>query len=126
MNIPEELLYAKSHEWVRFKEDGGAVVGLTDFAQNALGDIVFVNLPEVGDTVNAGDTLGDVESVKAVSDVFFPVSGTVSAVNESLLDDPAALNRDPYAAWLVELSDAGGRENLLCAGEYADVCKEEE
>ncbi len=90
-SIPAELRYTKSHEWVR-EEDGVFTVGLTDFAQDSLGDIVYVNLPAEGDAVTAGESFADVESVKAVSDVFSPVTGTVCAVNEALLDDPAQIN----------------------------------
>ena len=86
MNIPENLKYTRSHEWVEFLPDGAARVGLTDHAQDALGDLVFVNLPEAGDAVTAGEALGDVESVKAVSDIFCPVTGTVRAANEALLE----------------------------------------
>ena len=90
-NIPANLKYSKSHEWI-LEEDGVFTIGLTDYAQGALGDIVFINLPEEGDSVTAGESFSDVESVKAVSDVFSPVTGTVTAVNEALLDDPAQVN----------------------------------
>ena len=99
-NIPGELKYTKSHEWVK-EEDGVITVGLTDYAQSALGDIVFINLPEEGDDVTAGQAFSDVESVKAVSDVFSPVTGKVAAINEELLDNPALVNEDPYEAWLI-------------------------
>ena len=95
MNFPEELLYVKSHEWVQKQEDGTYLIGITDYAQDALGDLVFVNLPEEGDEVVKGETFADVESVKAVSDVFSPVSATIEAVNEELADDPALINSDP-------------------------------
>lgn len=121
---PEELKYTKTHEWVK-EEDGLCVVGLTDFAQDALGDIVFVNLPAVGDTVSAGEVFGDVESVKAVSDVFSPVSGTVAEVNESILDDPAKVNEDCYGAWLIKVSDVSGTEELLDSKAYEEVCEKE-
>ena len=121
---PEELKYTKTHEWVK-EEDGLCVVGLTDFAQDALGDIVFVNLPAVGDAVTAGEVFGDVESVKAVSDVFSPVSGTVAEVNESILDDPAKVNEDCYGAWLIKVSDVSGTEELLDSKAYEEVCKKE-
>ena len=98
MNFPEELLYVKSHEWVQKQEDGTYLIGITDYAQDALGDLVFVNLPEEGDEVVKGETFADVESVKAVSDVFSPVSATIEAVNEELADDPALINSDPYGA----------------------------
>ena len=95
MNFPAELKYSKSHEWVRM--DGKiAVVGISDFAQDALGDVVFINLPTEGDAVTAGESFGDVESVKAVSDIISPVSGTICAVNEALADAPETLNSDPY------------------------------
>lgn len=98
MNFPAELKYSKSHEWVRM--DGEiAVVGISDFAQDALGDVVFINLPTEGDAVTAGESFGDVESVKAVSDIISPVSGTICAVNEALADAPETLNSDPYGAW---------------------------
>ena len=111
MNAPEHLLYTKSHEWVLFAEDGSAKVGLTDHAQDALGDIVFVNLPEAGDSLAKGEALGDVESVKAV--------------NESLLDAPESINADPYGAWLVEVEDISDKEELLDAAAYAAHCASE-
>ena len=125
MNIPTELQYTKSHEWLKM-EDGVAVVGLTDFAQHSLGDIVFVNLPQPCDPVNAGEALGDVESVKAVSDVISPVSGTVLEVNEELLDNPALVNEDPYNAWFVKVEQVTGEEELLDAGAYEAHCAAEE
>ena len=121
MNIPKELQYTKSHEWL-LVEDGVATVGLTDFAQDALGDIVFVNLPQPGDQVSAGEALGDVESVKAVSDVLSPVSGVVAEVNEELLDNPALVNEDPYGAWLVKVEQLTGEEELLDAAAYEAHC----
>ena len=124
-NIPAELKYSASHEWIK-EEDGVFVIGLTDFAQSALGDIVFINLPEEGDEVTAGESFADVESVKAVSDVFSPVTGTVCAVNEELLDDPAQVNEDPYGAWLVKVEDVTGTEELLDAEGYAAVVEAEE
>ena len=125
MNIPEELRYTKSHEWLK-EEDGVYTVGLTDFAQHALGDIVFVNLPQEGDPLTAGEALGDVESVKAVSDVYSPVTGTVKAVNEDLLDTPEAINADPYGAWLVEVEDITDQEELLDAAAYEAHCAQED
>ena len=124
MNIPKELQYTKSHEWL-LVEDGVATVGLTDFAQDALGDIVFVNLPQPGDQVSAGEALGDVESVKAVSDVLSPVSGVVAEVNEELLDNPALVNEDPYGAWLVKVEQPTDQEELLDAAAYEAHCAEE-
>lgn len=126
MNTPEHLRYTKSHEWILFADDGTAKVGLTDHAQEALGDLVFVNLPEAGDTLTCGEALGDVESVKAVSDVFSPVTGTVKAVNEALLDAPESINADPYGAWLVEVEGITGQEELLDAAAYQALCAQED
>lgn len=125
MNTPDHLRYTKSHEWVLFANDGTAKVGLTDHAQDALGDLVFVNLPQVGDSLTCGEALGDVESVKAVSDVYSPVTGTVKAVNEDLLDTPEAINSDPYGAWLVEVEGITDQEELLDAAAYEAFCTEE-
>lgn len=118
MNLPAELKYAKSHEWVRFQEDGSAQIGLTDFAQKELGDIVFVNLPQEGDSVETGKAFADVESVKAVSDVYSPIGGTVEAVNEELLDAPEKLNQVPYGSWMVTVKDVSDQEELMSADEY--------
>lgn len=126
MNTPEHLRYTKSHEWILFADDGTAKVGLTDHAQDALGDLVFVNLPQVGDELTCGEALGDVESVKAVSDVYSPVTGTVKAVNEDLLDTPEAINSDPYGAWLVEVEDITDQEELLDADAYQALCAQED
>ena len=123
--IPEELKYTKSHEWVR-EEEGEYVIGLTDYAQSALGDIVFINLPEEGDDVVAGETFSDVESVKAVSDVFSPVTGTVAAINEDLLDNPALVNEDPYEAWMIRVKNVSDTADLLDAEAYAAVVAAEE
>ena len=125
MNTPEHLRYTKSHEWILFADDGTAKVGLTDHAQDALGDLVFVNLPQVGDTLTCGEALGDVASVKAVSDVYSPVSGTVKAVNEDLLDAPESINADPYGAWLVEVEGISDQEELLDAAAYEAHCAQE-
>ncbi|MPL95170.1 Glycine cleavage system H protein [bioreactor metagenome] len=117
MNIPADLLYSKSHEWVKLEETT-ATMGLTDYAQEKLGDLVFVNLPAVGDEVIAGEALGDVESVKAVSDVYCPVSGIVAAVNEDLLNAPQVINETPYEAWFIRVEGVSGQEDLLSAEEY--------
>ena len=124
MNYPVELKYTKSHEWVKF-EDGTAVVGISDFAQDALGDVVFVNLPQVGDEVTAGEVFGDVESVKAVSDLICPVSGVVLAVNEELDDSPELLNEDCYGAWIIRVENVTDEEELLDAAAYEAFCAEE-
>ena len=125
MNFPKELKYTGSHEWVII-EDGAATVGISDFAQDALGDVVFINLPEEGDEVTAGEAFGDVESVKAVSDLISPVSGRVSAINEELLDAPEKLNEDPYEAWIIKVEDVEDTEDLMDAEAYEAFCKEEE
>ena len=125
MNVSKELLYTKSHEWVKKLDDGSVLVGLSDKAQSDLGDLVFVNLPAVGDSFAAEDTLCDVESVKAVSDVYAPVNGTVTEVNEILLDTPEAINKDPYGTWIAKLTDVSGLEDLLDADAYIAVCEEE-
>ena len=125
MKTPANLQYSKSHEWILFTDETTAKVGLTDFAQDSLGSLVFVNLPEVGDRLTAGETLGDVESVKAVSDVISPVSGEVAAINEELLDAPEKINEAPYDAWLVEVTGISDREELLDAAAYDAFCKEE-
>ena len=124
-NVPAELKYTKSHEWVK-EEDGLYVVGLTDFAQDALGDIVFINMPEEGDDVASGESFADVESVKAVSDVFIPVSGTVAEVNEGLIDEPALINQEPYEQWLIKVKDVSDTEELMDAAAYEEFCANEE
>lgn len=124
MNTPAELKYTKTHEWVKMEGDIAAI-GLTDFAQDALGDLVFVNLPEEGDAVTAGDVFADVESVKAVSDVNCPVTGEVCAINEELLDEPAKINEAPYDAWFIKVKNVGDTEELLTAEEYEEFCKTE-
>ena len=124
MNYPIDLKYTKSHEWVKFV-DGIAVIGISDFAQDALGDVVFVNLPQVGDEVTAGETFGDVESVKAVSDLICPVSGVVCEINEELDDSPENLNSDPYGAWIIKVENITGEEELLDAAAYEAFCAEE-
>ena len=124
-NVPAELKYTKSHEWVK-EEDGLYVVGLTDFAQEALGDIVFINMPEEGDDVASGESFADVESVKAVSDVFSPVSGTVAEVNEGLIDEPALINQEPYEQWQIKVKDVSDTEELMDAAAYEEFCATEE
>lgn len=118
MTILEGLKYTKSHEWVKENGDGTVTVGLTDYAQQELGDLVFVNLPLAGDGVIAGEAFGDVESVKAVSDVFSPVSGEVAEINEELLDAPQMINETPYDAWLIKVENVSDSEELLSAVEY--------
>ncbi|HIW84423.1 MAG TPA: glycine cleavage system protein GcvH [Candidatus Dorea gallistercoris] len=123
MELREELKYSKSHEWV--KEDGDQVIiGLTDYAQSELGDLVFVNLPEEGDQVTVGEAFADVESVKAVSDVYSPVSGVVNEINEALLDAPESINEAPYDAWFVKVGEIAETEELLSAEEYRAFVEE--
>jgi len=115
-NVPDNLRYTKDHEWLRLDNDGTAVVGITDHAQESLGDITFVELPEADSEYDEGETFGVVESVKAVSDLYMPVSGTVVAINEELEDQPEVVNSDPYGAgWMIKLklADASAAESLL-------------
>ena len=124
MNYPVELQYTKSHEWISMDGDV-ATIGITDFAQDALGDVVFVNLPAVGDEVTAGESFGDVESVKAVSDLICPVTGVVCEVNTELDDSPENINEDPYGAWMIKVKEITGKEELLSAADYEAHCAEE-
>jgi glycine cleavage system H protein len=119
-NIPAELRYAPSHEWARLEADGSVTVGITDHAQEALGDVVFVELPEVGKTLAAGQEAGVVESVKAASDIYSPISGEVIAVNEAVSDAPESVNSDPYGSWFFKLkpSDVAELDKLLDAAAY--------
>jgi glycine cleavage system H protein len=117
MNFPKELKYSKTHEWLKM-EDGVAVIGLTDFAQDELGDIVFINLPEEGDEFGVDDVFADVESVKAVSDINSPAGGSITAVNEELLDAPEKINEAPYEAWLVKMEVSEEADDLMSAEEY--------
>lgn len=124
MNIPKELKYSKSHEWLLFEDETTVTIGLTDYAQKELGDLVFVNLPEEGDEVTAGESFADVESVKAVSDVYSPVSGTVAAIHEELLDSPESINEQPYDAWFIKVKNITGQETLMDAAEYEAYLEE--
>lgn len=126
MAVPEDLLYSKEHEWVRLDGDS-ATIGITDYAQNALGDIVYVELPKVGTKIEQFGNVGVIESVKAVSDLFTPMSGEVIETNSALENDPAAVNREPYGAgWLLKLrlSKPGESEKLLAAGDYDKLAGE--
>jgi glycine cleavage system H protein len=122
MEIKQGLYYAKTHEWVEFIDDATAVIGLSDFAQHELGDLVFVNLPEAGDGITAGKIFADVESVKTVSDVYAPVTGTVREINEELLDAPEKINESAYDAWLAKVESITGRAELMDADAYAKYC----
>jgi glycine cleavage system H protein len=126
-NIPDDLHYSKDHEWVRV-EGGVAIVGITDYAQDSLGDVVYVELPKVGDEFAANESFGSVESVKAVSEVFSPVSGEIVGTNDALADAPEKVNTDPYGeGWMirVKLSNAGEVDSMLTAAEYEDFTKAE-
>jgi glycine cleavage system H protein len=126
-NVPEDLHYSKDHEWVRVEGDE-AVIGITDYAQNSLGDVVYVELPKPGDSFAANESFGSVESVKAVSEVFTPVTGEVTRINESLADEPEKVNADPYSdGWMIRIrmSNRGEVDSLLTAAEYEDFTKAE-
>jgi glycine cleavage system H protein len=127
VQIPDDLHYSKDHEWVRV-EGNIAVVGITDYAQDSLGDVVYIELPKVGDEFAANESFGSVESVKAVSEVFSPVSGEVVGINETLNDEPEKVNQDPYGqGWMirVQMSNPGEVDSLLTAAEYEDFTKAE-
>jgi glycine cleavage system H protein len=124
MNFPAELKYTRTHEWVKMLDDTTALVGITDFAQSELGDLVFINLPTVGDSVVRATPLCDVESVKAVSDINAPVSGEVAEVNEDLLDAPEKLNEDPYGSWIAKIENITDFTDLLDAEAYQALTEE--
>jgi glycine cleavage system H protein len=126
MNIPADLLYTKEDEWIRVEGDE-AVIGITDYAQDSLSDIVYVELPGEGDTLNAGDSFGVVESVKAAADLYTPISGEVLAVNEELIDVPELVNEDPYGkAWMIriKITDPSELDSLMNAEAYQKYCEE--
>ena len=119
------LLFAKTHEWLNDLGDGTATIGISDFAQNELGGLVFVNLPEPGDEVVMGETFADVESVKAVSDIYSPVTGTVLEINEELLDQPELINDSAYDAWFIKVENITEKEDLMTEDEYKAFCEAE-
>jgi glycine cleavage system H protein len=124
MNTPSDLRYTKEHEWVKIESDDVVVFGITDFAQSALGDVVFASLPRVGASLTAGQTCGEVESTKSVSDIYSPVTGVVKEINEKLANNPEILNSDPYGAgWMVKLSGVSKSqvETLLDAAGYQKI-----
>ncbi|HEU4712658.1 MAG TPA: glycine cleavage system protein GcvH [Pyrinomonadaceae bacterium] len=126
-NVPEDLHYSKDHEWVRVEGDE-AIIGITDYAQNSLGDVVYVELPKAGDEFAASEPFGSVESVKAVSEVFMPVGGAITSINESLADEPDKVNTDPYGeGWMIRIrmANPGAVDSLLTAAEYEDFTKAE-
>ena len=120
------LLFSKTHEWVNMIDDTTATIGISDFAQNELGGLVFVNLPEEGDDVVMGDAFADVESVKAVSDIYSPVTGTVAEINEELLDAPEMINDAPYDAWFIKVEGITETEELMTEEEYKAFCEAEQ
>lgn len=124
MNIPNELQYTKTHEWVKVQDDGTLLIGITDHAQGQMGDIVFVDLPIEGDTFAQGEEMAVLETQKAASEVYAPVSGEVTAVNEEAAEKPEMINEDCYSAWLVELQ--GEAKGLLSAAQYREFLKSEE
>ena len=123
MLFPEELKYSASDEWIKDLGDGTALVGITDFAQSEMGDIVFINLPEVGDATTKAEPFGDIESVKAVADLVSPLTAEVLEINEELLDAPEKLNSDPYGAWIIKVGNITDMEELLSAADYAAKCE---
>ena len=126
MNIPANLKYSKDHEWVAMMDDTTALIGITDFAQGQLGDIVFVDVPTVGETLDNDEVFGSIEAVKTVSDAFMPVSGEVLEFNDNLENDPALINKDPYGeGWIikVKISDPAQLENLMGHEEYMNLIK---
>lgn len=121
-DLPGDLVYTKEHEWLRKEEDGSMTIGITDHAQAALGDLVYVELPEVGQEVSSGGDMAVVESVKAASDVYSPVTGEVVAVNEDLADDPQIINNDPYGdGWIARIRPEGEPEDTLSPDEYQEL-----
>ena len=123
--LPGDLRYTEEHEWLRQEEDGSVTIGITDHAQGALGDLVYVELPEIGQEVEAGGEMAVVESVKAASDVYAPISGEVIAVNEALADDPEKINADPYGdGWIVRLQPSGDDEETMSPDEYQALLDE--
>lgn len=127
MKVLDNLLYTKEHEWVRV-DGNNAYLGVTDYAQKALGDIVFIELPDVDTEFSAGDTFGTIESVKAASDAYIPVDGKIVETNEALTDSPELVNEDPYENWIIcfEISDKSQLDNLLKPADYKDFCSKEE
>ena len=126
MEFPKGLKYSKEHEWVLVEDEDGAVIGISDFAQNELGEVVFVEAPELGEKISRDDPFGAVESVKAVSDLYAPVSGAVTEVNDALPDTPELINEDPYGeGWIIKvaMSDPGELDDLMNAEEYAAYCE---
>ncbi|NLO98061.1 MAG: glycine cleavage system protein GcvH [Peptococcaceae bacterium] len=126
MRVEKDLKYSKTHEWVKFLDDTTALIGITDYAQEHLGDLVFINMPAVGDEVACDTPFGDIESVKAVSDIYSPVEGVVAEVNEDVADSPQSINEDPYGSWIIKVSNITDVSDLMDAETYERYCQEEE
>ena len=122
MSYPSDLKYTKDHEWIRLDGQGGKI-GITDYAQKALGDVVYLELPQVGRTLKKGDVFGTIESVKAVSELYSPVDGEVTAINSALVQNPEAVNKDPHGSWMIAIRVTGGQGDLLDANSYTDLTK---
>ena len=125
MNVREDLFYLPTHEWVQFVDETTALIGISDYAQHALGDIVYISLPDVDDSIEQGKSFCDIESVKAVSDVYAPVSGVVLAINEELEDAPEKLNESPYDTWIVKVEGTFNRDQLLDSSAYKKLLEQE-
>lgn len=125
MKIEKDLKYTKTHEWIKFLDDTTALIGITDYAQEQLGDLVFINMPAVGDEVSCDSPFGDIESVKAVSDINSPVDGIVAEVNEEIADAPQNINEDPYGSWIIKVSNITEIGELMDADSYESFCQEE-
>jgi len=123
MKFPEDLKYSKTHEWIKMLAPDSCLIGITDFAQSELGDLVFINLPKLGDEVVKGSVFCDVESVKTVSDVMTPVSGTIAEINEELTEAPQMLNDDPFGAWIAKIEHITATSEFMDAAEYEAFCK---
>ena len=126
MTTPKDYSYSKTHEWIQFLSDGTALTGLTDFAQESLSDLVFINMPSVGDGVTSGEPYADIESVKAVADINSLVSGTILETNDEVEDEPGKINEDPYGVWIIKIGDISEKADLMDAAAYDKFCEEEE
>jgi glycine cleavage system H protein len=118
-------LYSKTHEWLKFLDDGTVLIGLDDYAQKALGDLVFLDAPAEGDSVSAGEPFADIESIKAVSPIYSHVTGTIIEVNQDVADDPRKINDDPYGSWIIKVGDISQKGDLIEADEHEKLCAEE-
>ena len=125
MATPKDLKFSKTHEWVKFLDDGTALIGLADYAQDALGDLVFLDAPSEGDAVTCGESFADIESVKAVAPIYSHVTGAIAAVNEDVCDDPKKINDDPYGSWIIKIGDITEKGDLMDSDTYDKFCEEE-